>query len=47
MKKYSSYKSIKPINTTINYLAKQPQSPTHSPSYRKLTSIELYSPKPT
>ena len=43
MKKYSSYKSIKPLNTGITCITKSPQSPTHSTSYRKLGTIDLYS----
>ena len=39
MKKYSSYKSIKPLNTTIGNMSRIPVSPTHSSSYRKLTTI--------
>lgn len=47
MKKYSSYKSIKPLNTSVNFVAKQQlQSPTHSASYRKLATIDLLSQRP-
>jgi hypothetical protein len=58
MKKYSSYKSIKPLNTssihTLNTnnqnhnsnTHKLPLSPTHSTSYRKLTTIDLSNVKP-
>jgi hypothetical protein len=46
MKKYSSYKTIKPlnntsINTTTNNQLKMPSSPTHSTTYRKLGAIDL------
>lgn len=45
MKKYSSYKSIKPLNTTLNYVVKPPQTPTHSASYHKTNTFEL-NPRP-
>ena len=46
MKKYSSYKSIKPLNTTVSYGAKPPQTPTHSVSYRKLNTLDLLNQRP-
>ena len=41
MKKYSSFKSIKPLNSINNHVTKQPKSPAHSSSYRKLELIDF------
>ena len=46
MKKYSSYKSIKPLNTTVTYGVKPLQTPTHSTSYRKLATLDLANQRP-
>lgn len=46
MKKYSSYKSIKPLNTSISNMSKMPVSPTHSTSYRRLGAIDLSNQRP-
>lgn len=47
MKKYSSYKTMKPLNALIPTPNKYPQSPTHSVSYRKLTTVDLTGQKPS
>jgi hypothetical protein len=41
MKKYSSYKFIKPLNTTVNYPSKPALSPLHTPINRKLTPLDV------
>ena len=47
MKKYSSYKSIKPLNTSVSNMSKIAVSPTHSSSYRKLGTIDIINQRPS
>lgn len=46
MKKYNSFKTIKPSNPILSPKSSHLQYPTHSVSYRKLTTIDLTNQRP-